>query len=91
MTARIRLLGILVVALGGLLAAACSDDPTPTPRPTPTAAPTATAAPVAHATPSWEEEWAAVLEGAREEGEINIISGSSACSRCRRSRPRSRK
>ena len=78
MTVRVRILGILVVALGGLLAAACSDDPTPTPRPTPTAAPTATAAPVATPTPSWEEEWAAVLEGAREEGEINIISGSSS-------------
>ena len=78
MTAHVRILGILTLALGGLLASACSDDPTPTPRPTPTAAPTATAAPVATPTPSWEEEWAAVLEGARAEGEINIISGSSS-------------
>ena len=31
-----------------------------------------------HAHAQLEEEWAAVLEGAREEGEINIISGSSS-------------
>ncbi len=71
MTARVLILGILTLALGGLLAA-CGSDPTPTPRPTPT-----TAAATATPTPSqaaWEIAWEETLAAAQQEGKVVVTS-----------------
>ena len=76
-----------------VLAACGSAEPTATPTPEPSPTPTATAGasapaepaapeqPTATPTPSrpaWEIEWAAVVAGAKEEGELVIVGGSAA-------------
>ena len=58
------LLGALAVI--GLMAAACGQDPTPTPEPTPTPRP-------AEPTPTPQSEYDRVMEAALEEGVVSII------------------